>query len=235
MDFIKGNLLIISTSIGGMYLLKEIYNSYKSYQKINNCFKQIDLIIENKINKENENESNIEEKALSIYYKSIKKLLDKEYSSFETKRYTLFKHNKLIEYIELSNDYFLNIKHKEQHIFNYIIKKLKLKSLNCSLNSSDIMPNTINKDYYYELDINIPKDLTKEKVKEVIVILFDKTKEYLNKVLLMTNQNDKEMIEPRYSLISEYLALDYIKDKYNISENQFKKAICNYDIVFKIK
>ena len=72
--------------------------------------------------------------------------------------------------------------------------------------------------YYKELNLEIPKNLERNKICEIINVLYEKTKYYL--VKLREHFNKKEdYIDDKIQLLAEYMSFDFIFQKYYVSSD----------------
>ncbi len=83
--------------------------------------------------------------------------------------------------------------------------------------------------YFADLNLEIPKSLDKNKICEMINILYDKTKYYLTKLREHFNKKE-DYIDDKLQLLAEYMSFDFIYQKYDIERNIIEKAMCEYDL-----
>jgi hypothetical protein len=74
------------------------------------------------------------------------------------------------------------------------------------------------------LDIEVPKDLNFQKIDEITKILKEKMIYYLNKIREFLKNKD-EYVNDKFQLIAEFMAFDYIFQKYNLEREVIEKSI----------
>lgn len=169
-----------------------------------------------------------------VYLKCLKSIYEQDINCFETQRRKLFKENNILKYVIYVEKFYSNFKFKEDYLLKRIYKELAFsESLEFDIKFTDINTNSINSKYYEDLELEVPKDLDLEKMNEIIVALFDQTKENLVKLQNALNLNESTLSENEY-LIAEHLAFDYAYFKYNLTETQIRKALINLNLKFEI-
>ena len=83
--------------------------------------------------------------------------------------------------------------------------------------------------YYNELNLEFPKNLEKNKICEILNVLYDKTKYYLVKLREHFNKKD-DYIDDKIQLLAEYMSFDFIFQKYDIDRTLIEKAMCQFDL-----
>jgi hypothetical protein len=68
-----------------------------------------------------------------------------------------------------------------------------------------------------------------QKINEIINILYEKTKFYLSKLREHLNYKD-DYVDDKLHLVAEYMAFDYIYDKFNFEREVIEKAIVQHNI-----
>lgn len=169
-----------------------------------------------------------------VYFKCLKTIYEKEFQTFDKKKLELFKDNNLLKYINLYEKHLNDFKLKEDHLLKQVFQELCMKdSVENQIKLSDIDTKMICYKYYEDLELEIPSDMSLEKLNEIVVSLFDQTKLHLNKVQNLLSVNDNSLSDHEY-LLAESMAFDYVYLKYNFTENQIRKAIINNNLIFEI-
>ncbi len=83
--------------------------------------------------------------------------------------------------------------------------------------------------YICDAIIEIPKNLDKNKVSEIITVLYDKAKYYLTKLREHFNKKE-DYLDDKIQLLAEYMSFDFVLQKYDIERNVLEKAMCEYDL-----
>ena len=87
----------------------------------------------------------------------------------------------------------------------------------------------MNRKFYQQLNLEVPKNLEKNKICEIINVLYDKTKYYLVKLREHYNKKD-DYIDDRIQLLAEYMSFDFIFQKYDLDRTLVEKAMCQFDL-----
>ncbi len=87
----------------------------------------------------------------------------------------------------------------------------------------------MNRKFYQQLNLEVPKNLEKNKICEIINVLYDKTKYYLVKLREHYNKKD-DYIDDRIQLLAEYMSFDFIFQKYDLDRTLVEKAMCHFDL-----
>ena len=87
----------------------------------------------------------------------------------------------------------------------------------------------MNRKFYQQLNFEVPKNLEKNKICEIINVLYDKTKYYLVKLREHYNKKD-DYIDDRIQLLAEYMSFDFIFQKYDLDRTLVEKAMCQFDL-----
>jgi hypothetical protein len=87
----------------------------------------------------------------------------------------------------------------------------------------------LNRKFYQQLNLEVPKNLEKNKICEIINVLYDKTKYYLVKLREHYNKKD-DYIDDRIQLLAEYMSFDFIFQKYDLDRTLVEKAMCHFDL-----
>ena len=88
--------------------------------------------------------------------------------------------------------------------------------------------------YYTDSSIDVPCELNLELTNEILISLFDRTKENIKKFITLYSLSEDHDIPEKFFIISEYLAYDVIFEKYGYSEDQIRKSIVNHELTYKI-
>lgn len=108
------------------------------------------------------------------------------------------------------------------------INETSSKKTNANKALNDINLDKIKKFYYNDSNEELPLSLDFQKTYEILIFLFEKSKQNIEKVKKIIKNED----EIHY--IAEQLALDETCGKYNINENIVKKAFVVHNISFEI-
>jgi hypothetical protein len=83
--------------------------------------------------------------------------------------------------------------------------------------------------YICEEKIELPKNLDKNKVCEIVTVLYDKAKYYLTKLREHFNKKE-DYLDDKIQLLAEYMSFDFVYQKYDIERNMLEKAMCEFDL-----
>mmetsp|Transcript_23708 Transcript_23708/g.24680 ORF Transcript_23708/g.24680 Transcript_23708/m.24680 type:complete len:336 (+) Transcript_23708:29-1036(+) len=204
----------------------------------------IDLQSNHSDNQEGENDIKEKEKKAKkkedlefyyyTYYKCLKTIYENDFAFFERERRQIYKENNILKYISFVEKFQNRMKYIEDYLLKQVFLQLGLsESLETEIKITEMNFNSINYRYYEDLELEIPEKLDLEKINEIVVCLFDQTKEHLNKVQNVMNLSQSNTAETDY-LLAENMAFDYIYHKHGFTENQIRKAVVNYNLTFEI-
>lgn len=238
---------------------EEKFNRYIRIEENNSCESQVENTLNNKTNftivevdNSNEfddtklgskrNQTNKASKKLKrreleffylVYLKCLKTIYSKEISDFENSRRSIFKEGNLFKYINFVEKWNSSFKEKENYLFKVIEKELKMdENTEREIKIQEINVKNVNKKYYEDLEIDLPNELNNEKMNEILLILFTKTKEYMKQIEKFLNLRD---VNDDEYLIAENMAFDYVYSTTGYEENQIRKAIVAYNLNFEVQ
>lgn len=234
---ISNNIYYIAAAVSGCYLLKASYDSVSSYRHKSKISHQIRTIINEEKSKlsdtENKTDKNDVEFCYYLYFKCLKTILSNEFQSFEKKRREYFNKEKTDQYCSHVVNFYQSIKPIEQLIIKQIMLELGLnENFDSQVKVNEFDFNSINRKYYDQLDIDIPTELTSNKLSEVLNLLYEKTKFYIGKIREF-NGIKKETLDDKTQILAEHMAFDYVYKKYSYSREVIQKAMSKYKLMFK--
>ena len=221
----------------------DVYPSKNNIDLVNN------MIISNK-NKENKSEkqSNFEknnkiknkdeaEFCYSVYYKCLRTIYSKKFKEFSNQRRKIGLTN-IDKYFTYCSEFLESMKIIEDFVITRVFIELAIFGLDKIDEEGTIINdnhlNDISHKYYIETQIDIPNELNLELTNEILICLFDKTKENVKKFITLYSLSQDHEIPEKFFLIAEYLAYDAVFEKYGYSEDQIRKSIVNHELTYKI-
>jgi hypothetical protein len=225
----KNNMLNILAIGGGIYVLKSIYDTISGYFKESNEIKQIKSIIEKDKSLNNSEMSRLSKNEICylLYLNILHTVYRKHISSFNKRRLALFKSDDMKSYIACIEDYLEKSKLIEQNILQIIFEELKIEKEGSDFTYEKINISELKRKHYNDTSIDLPKNVDKNKIREVVIVLFDKTKIYLAELRKHYHKKDNH---DKLQLIAEYMAFDYIYQEHDIDRDVIEKAMSFYDL-----
>lgn len=233
---ISNNIYFIAAAVSGCYLLKASYDSISSYRQRSNLAKEIRVIIDDEKTKQSDPENTTDknvEFCYYLYYKCLKTILSKEFKAFDLKRREYFNKEKTEQYCSHVVNFYRSIKPTEQLIIKQIMLELALnENFDSQVKVNDFDFNSINRRYYDQLEIELPGDLTSNRLSEVLNLLYEKTKYYIGKIREF-NGIKKDALDDKTQILAEHMAFDYVFKRYSYDREVIQKAMSKYKLVFK--
>jgi hypothetical protein len=223
----KQNLLYFGAAVGGFYIVKSVFGFLGNYFSSRNQNNEIRSII--LINKDSSSLKHLTQHELCyyLYFKVLNSVYKKMIYDFNTRRRNHF--NNLEYYIKIIAQHDDELKAINENTLHIIYQELDLSKLEQTGTDPAIDMAKIKKAYYSNINIDVSKDLTVDKLKEVIETLHAKTKIYINDIKELLGHKD-DHAEEKIQLIAEYRGFDYIYQRYKLEREEIEKALVQQNL-----
>lgn len=212
--------------------LVKTQSNYNNKNNLNNDSLEISSLIKTKKEIKKEFKKDLEFYYF-VYIKCFKTLYNEEIEAYEKQKQLIYKEKNYFKYINYVEQWNKKIKSVEDFILREVFSYMGIPSeLENAFAINEINTKSISKMYYEDLDIKVSKDLMDlEKLNEVVMFLFNKTKYFVSQLeeFWKTNKlGDEEYV------VAESLAFNCAYDKFGYRENEIRKAIVDNDLNFLI-
>jgi hypothetical protein len=221
--FTGRNFLYLGAALSSMFMIKSIVGTISHWFATKGQSREILKVVHNNKDSNSLRHLNQHELCYYLYFKVLHCVYKKKLKEYDTLRRKNF--DNLDRYIKIIESHNNEFKFIDENVLQLIYKEL-------DLNGSDTEPSIdmakIKKAYYSNSNIDVPRDLTIDKLTELIETLHSKAKSYISE---LKDQGLKEdFSEEKLQSLAETRAFDYVYQTYSIQRDEIEKALVQHNL-----